>query len=143
MSKANSELPSDCATVLALHEESVAVGKRRRTTGRVRIATEPTTRVESLRHELLGEEVEIERVPMDQIVTEPPQVRQEGEVTVVPVIEEVLFVEKRLVLREEVRIRRKTVATSVEEAVTLRGERLAIEREAVPASSPIPTTQKE
>lgn len=88
----------------------------------MRISTESIERVETLCHVLNGEEVEVERVPRDEVVTTARQVRHDGEVTVVPIFEEVLFVEKRLVLREEVRIRRKTVATPIEEAVTLRSE---------------------
>lgn len=132
MSDAKPQSASYSPVVLPLHEESLSVGKVERTTGRVRIATEPVERVETLRHVLHGEEVEVERVPRDVVVTAAPQVRQEGDVTVVPVVEEVLFVEKRLVLREEVRIRRKAVATAVEETIDLRSERLSIEREAVP-----------
>ncbi len=138
-----SDPATEPSTVLPLHEENVSVGKVMRTTGRVRISTEPIERVETLRHVLHGDEVEVERVPIDEVVAAAPPVRQEGDVTVVPVVEEVLFVEKRLVLREEVRIRRKAVETAVEETVTLRSERLTIEREAVPSPPDHSTTRKE
>ena len=131
------------SAVLPLHDESVSVSKVKRTTGRVRVSTETVQRVETLRHVLEGEEIEIERVPKDEIVTAAPVVRQEGDVTVIPVLEEVLFVEKRLVLREEVRIRRKAVAAPVEESVALRSERLSIERDAVPPAPIKPKPSEE
>ncbi|MCU1257248.1 MAG: hypothetical protein JWO80_133 [Bryobacterales bacterium] len=49
----------------------------------------------------------IERVQVDRIVAEPPVQRQEGDTLVLPVVEEVLVVEKRLMLREEIRITRR------------------------------------
>jgi hypothetical protein len=55
---------------------------------------------------LFSEDVSVERVPVNRIVDALPETRQEGEITVIPVIEEVITVEKRLLLREEVRIRR-------------------------------------
>jgi hypothetical protein len=49
----------------------------------------------------------IERVQVDRIVAEQPMQRQEGDTLVLPVVEEVLVVEKRLMLREEIRITRR------------------------------------
>ena len=46
----------------------------------------------------------MERVAIDQWVDEAPPIRNEGETLVVPVVEEVLVVEKRLRLREEIRL---------------------------------------
>jgi hypothetical protein len=58
-------------------------------------------------HTLYTEEADVRRVPVNRIVTEVPQTRQEGEVTIVPVLEEVLVVEKRLLLKEEIHIVRR------------------------------------
>ena len=49
----------------------------------------------------------VERVPVDQFVDEAPQVRTEGDVTIIPVLEERYVLEKRLVLVEELHIRRE------------------------------------
>jgi hypothetical protein len=46
-------------------------------------------------------------VQIDRIVAEPPVQRQEGDTLILPVVEEVLVVEKRLMLREEIRITRR------------------------------------
>lgn len=53
------------------------------------------------------DEVEVERVRLDQDVDEPPVVRQEGDTLIVPVVEEVLVVSKRYVVREEVRVTKR------------------------------------
>ena len=57
-----------------------------------------------------------------------PQIRTEGDVTIVPVLEEVLVVEKRLVLKEELHIRRRIITETVEVPVTLHKQRAIVER---------------
>src|SRR5581483_12103193 len=63
----------------------------------------------SLANNLFTEEVQVEHIPVNRIVETRPGVRQEGDVTIVPVIEEVITVQKRLLLREEVRVTRTRV----------------------------------
>ena len=58
-----------------------------------------------------------------------------GDLTIVPVVEEVLVVEKRLVLKEELHIRRTSQTELVEVPVTLRKQRAVVERQA-PHTSP-------
>ena len=72
-------------------------------------ATEPdiTRPAETSTDTLFAEEADVRRVPVNRIVSEAPQTRQEGEVTIVPIVEEVLVVEKRLLLKEEIHIVRK------------------------------------
>ena len=55
------------------------------------------------------DEVEVERVRLDQEVDTAPTVRQEGDTLIVPVIEEVLVVTKRYIVREEVRVTKRRV----------------------------------
>jgi uncharacterized protein (TIGR02271 family) len=62
-----------------------------------------------VRHPVSHEEVEVERVPVNRQVDSAPPVREEGEWLIVPVMEEQLIVQRRLVLKEEVRVRRRTV----------------------------------
>jgi hypothetical protein len=56
---------------------------------------------------LLEEAVNVERVPVNRFIDEPAETRQEGDVTIVPVMEEVLVVQRRLMLKEEIRITRR------------------------------------
>jgi hypothetical protein len=46
------------------------------------------------------ETVEIERVATGQPIEAVPPVREQGDVTVIPVVEEILFIEKRFILKE-------------------------------------------
>jgi len=68
------------------------------------------------------------RVPIDRMVDAAPTVRTEGDVTIVPVVEEVVVVEKRLLLKEELHIRRRRTTKDVEIPVTLRKQRAVVER---------------
>ena len=91
---------------IPLYAEEVSIGKRQVVTGRVKVSTVTHSREELVEQLLRKERVEVERVPVGQIVQEVPQVREEGDLTIIPVVEETIFIERRLVLKEEVRIRR-------------------------------------
>ena len=114
--------------VIPLVEETATVGKRQVVTGRVRVQTVTDTIEEVARANVQRETVEVTRVPVDRMVETAPEVRTEGDVTIVPVLEEVLVVEKRLLLKEELHIRRRVEAETVEVPVTLRKQRAVVER---------------
>jgi stress response protein YsnF len=61
-------------------------------------------------------------------VDDVPPVRQEGDVTIVPVVEEILVVERRLVLKEEVRIRRVERSEKYQDEVTLHKQEAVVSR---------------
>lgn len=114
--------------VVALAEEEVRLGKRMVTTGKVRVRTVVDIETELAKATLAGETVEVTRTPVDRIVDQAPGIRVEDDVTIIPVMEEVLIVEKRLVLKEEVRIRRVATTEDVEIPVELRKQHAVIER---------------
>jgi stress response protein YsnF len=127
--KQNNARPAD--TVLTLAQEELQVAKREVVTGRVRVRTVTDTGEEIIRQELLGERVEVQRVPADTLIelgAQPPQVRTEGNVTIIPVLEEVLIVEKRLLLKEELHIIRHSTAALTETPVTVRKQRAVVEQ---------------
>ncbi|WP_262271539.1 YsnF/AvaK domain-containing protein [Microvirga yunnanensis] len=116
--------------VIPVVEETATVSKRQVVTGHVRVRT-VTDAVEELAHaSVQREDVEVTRVPIDRVVETVPEIRTDGDVTIVPVLEEVLVVEKRLVLKEELHIRRRAKTETVEVPVTLRKQRAIVEREA-------------
>jgi stress response protein YsnF len=115
-------------TVIPVVEEKASVVKRPVTSGRVVVKTTVDTEERTLRETLSEEKVDVERVAINRIVDVVPHVRTEGDVTIIPVLEERLVVEKQLVLVEEVRIRRSASAETVEVPVTLRKERATVER---------------
>lgn len=114
---------------IPLVEERLEVGKRQVESGRVKVRVAVDAREEMVSAELARDEVEIRRVPRNVAVTELPGVRLEGETTIIPVVEEQIVVEKRLVLVEEIHVVRRTHKTVEEIPVTLRSEHAEIERE--------------
>jgi stress response protein YsnF len=56
-------------------------------------------------------------------------IRTEGGVTIIPVLEEVLVVEKRLVLKREIRISKRSTSETVKIPVSLRKQRADVERQ--------------
>jgi uncharacterized protein (TIGR02271 family) len=116
------------AIVVPVIEETLRVDKKDVETGRLRITKTVSEREEVVSQPLVHEEVRVERVPIERMIEGPVPVRTEGDTTIVPVIEEVLVVEKRLRLKEEVRITRHRSQKTSPERVTLRREEVNIER---------------
>ena len=114
--------------VISLAEETATIEKRQAITGRVRVQTVTDTLEDVVHGEVRHESVEVTRVPVDRIVDHAPEIRTEGELTIVPVLEEILVVEKRLVLKEELYIRRRATTETAEVPVTLRKQRVVVER---------------
>ena len=78
---------------------------------------------------LKGQEVDVTRVSIGKpVIGELPQVRTEGDTTIVPVFEEVLVVEKRLMLKEELHIRRLANKETVEIPIQLKKQEAKVER---------------
>jgi uncharacterized protein (TIGR02271 family) len=114
--------------VIPLVEETVRVGKREVQGGAVRVRTVVDTVEELARAELRGEKVDVTRVPVDREIDRAPEIRTENGVTVIPIVEEILVVEKRLVLKEELHVRRQETTEIVEVPVTVRRQRAVVER---------------
>lgn len=114
--------------VIPVLDEQLHIEKRTRDSGGVRLRKTVVTRDEVAEAVLQSEDLAIERVAVNRQVPAPPPVRYEGETLVVPVLEEVLVVEKRLVLREELRITRRVRSRRSRRAVPLRRELVAVER---------------
>jgi uncharacterized protein (TIGR02271 family) len=113
---------------IPLAEERVSITKREVETGRLRIQVSVEERQDAVPVELTHDEVEVERVPVNKAVSQLPSVRLEGSTTIIPVVEEVVVVEKRLILVEELHVRRKSVSETREIPVVLRSEQVRIDR---------------
>ena len=114
---------------IPLAEERLIVRKEEVETGRVRVRTLVDETETMVREQLTHAELEIERVPIEMQVDAVPPVREEDGVTVIPVVREVLVVEKKLILTEEVRLRRVTRTEDHAAPVLLKTQRAEIERE--------------
>jgi len=119
----------DSSFVLPISQEQLNVDRRTVQTGSVAIHKTVQEQVQVVDEAIFSEEVNVERVPINQPVDTPPPVRHEGDTLVIPLVEEVLYVEKRLVLREEIHVKKLRRELHDPQQVTLRQEKVEIERQ--------------
>ena len=118
---------SDVERVIPVIAEALHVD-RRTLHGAVRVTKRVHEQPVELDETAREERIVVERVPVGRVVEGPIGIRRDGDVTIVPVLEERLVVEKRLVLVEELHLRHETVTRRVPQRVTLRREELVVER---------------
>ena len=124
--------PDPSTLTLPLYAETLVV-TRRKTHGTVRVSTVTHEHEQLVDEALTHERVEVEHVPIGRTVEAVPPIREEGDTTIFPVVEEVVVVERRLVLKEEIRVRRLRSTERHQEAVRLRTQDAVITRtEAAP-----------
>ena len=126
----NDQVEAGETDVVALVEETARIDKRVVETGRVRVQTRTETIEQVLRETLRSDAVGVTRVPVDRVIVEGdlvPTVRTEDGVTIIPVLEEILVVEKRLVLKEELHLRQTSSVQDVEVPVTLHKQHATVE----------------
>lgn len=116
--------------VIPILEEEATIGKRLADRERVRVRTTVEEREHMLRESVRREDIEIERVPVNREVDAMPAIRTEGDVTVIPIVEERVLVEKVLVLTEELHVRKRARVETVETPVKLRATRAVIDKQA-------------
>lgn len=129
--------------VVPLAREELHVGTRQVDTGRgVRVRKTVNEQVHRIDQALLRDALDVKRVAVDRVVplNEAPLTRQEGDTLIVPVFEEILVVEKRLRITEEIHITRSTRQEQYADTVVLRAERVTIERFDDNADTEVPPT---
>ena len=94
--------------IIPLVAEQILVGKEQVETGRVRLRRETEEAVQRVSVPLTNTRWEVEHVPMEQLVTVQPEIRQVGETIIFPLVEERMVVKRELWLREEVHVRKVT-----------------------------------
>jgi uncharacterized protein (TIGR02271 family) len=114
---------------IPLVEERLVVDKRTVETGRVRIRTVVDEEQVLFKQELRYQNVLVDRVVVDRDVDAPPQVRQDGDLLIIPVVEEYVFVEKRLRLKEELHVRLVEGVGHVADTIPVRRMRAVVERQ--------------
>ncbi len=134
---------NELAEVIQVVEETIRVEKRLVESGRVVVHKTVTERDEVVEILLRQQDLVVERVPIGLVVSEAPQSRQEGDTLIVPILEEVLVVEKRLVLKEELHIRKQSSERMEHQTVRLRSEHVEIEQTGRNASSETVAPQEE
>lgn len=123
------------STTIPIVEERVRVAVRPAPEQRLRIRRRVVSRPELVETPIVHERIDVERVAVDQIIDDIPSAREEGDVLIIPCVEEEVVVQKRLRLREELRIRVVREERTHRETVELRRHELDIDS----AEQPQPT----
>ncbi|RAU83468.1 hypothetical protein DP923_07315 [Pontibacter arcticus] len=74
------------------------------------------------------EEVDVKRVQVNQYVDAVPGVRHEGETMIIPVVREVLVVEKKLMVVEEIHVTKQRIQSNETQRITVLKEEVQINR---------------
>ena len=116
--------------VLPVIDERLVIEKQTRITGRVRISKAVHEREELVDQPLLRQTVQVERVPINRVVEGEVPVRYDGGTMIISVLEEVLVVEKRLMLKEELHVTQHQEEIHQPQRLLLRTEEITVERTA-------------
>jgi len=120
--------PDTGEPVLRLHAEDVTISRRTVAGDTVRIGTVTRERDHHINESLAHVRVEVERVLIGRPIAAVPPIRKEGDTTILSVVEEIIVIERRLILKEEVHIRRVHVAERHQESVVVREQSVEISR---------------
>jgi uncharacterized protein (TIGR02271 family) len=126
--KRDSEHNDSKTTIIPVIQEHITISKEVIDTAKVYIKKRVTEEEQTLNIPLIHEGYEIEHVSINKIVETPPPVRQEGDTVIIPVVREVVVVEKKFELVEEIHmIKTKTSVPHIQD-ITLIKEHVEIER---------------
>ena len=118
----------DPAISVNVLEEQAKVEKKFVEKGKVRIIKKVNEETETVTVPVTSEEATIEKIPVNKIIEKAPQVRYEGDTMIIPVVKEVIVVEKKLMLVEEVHVKKHIIEKQDKRTIPLRKEELIIER---------------
>jgi stress response protein YsnF len=125
-----SSVTEGCEETLQLHAEEAVVGTRLLQGETVRVATVTHVREHVVEVPVAHEIIEVEHVPIGKVVEVAPAIRHEGDVTILPVMEEVevVVIHRRLILKEEIHVRRRQVTETHRETISLRTQTAVVTR---------------
>lgn len=129
------DLSGSETAVLPVVREEVEVTKRREETAKVAVHITPHVRQEVVDVPVTDETVEVERIPMNRLIDAPLPIRYEGDLTIVPVFEEVVVIQKQLILKEEIHIKRRQTVRHEKQTVSLRSEEVHVLRSDTPSQN--------
>ena len=132
----------DVDSSFVLHEEEAEVGKRWEGVGQARFRREVVREQVRADFPLLREEVEHERVPVDENDSGQIETLPDGSISI-PLFEEELVVTRQVVLRERVVIKKHDVTEWQTVEADLRRERLAVDTDDAPEGRVVETAARE
>jgi len=113
--------------VIPVAREEASIARKVVEKGATRVRKVVREKVELIDEPLMHDEIDVEHVVVNRVVDAPQPPREEGDVLIIPVYEEVLTVQRQWVLKEEVRLRRREVQSRHREEVVLREEEALVE----------------
>ena len=134
--------PDNQKLVIPLYADELSINRREVERGGVRVSVPTNTREHVVDEPLTNTRVEVKRIPIGRIVEAAPPVRTEGDTIIIPVMEETIVVERRLILKEEIILRRIYTAGRHRERVSLREQEAVIERQPAEAASSPPSAEE-
>ena len=120
--------PNPETIVVPVIREDWQLHKETHETGTLRVQTLVHDREESINDSLTADTVDVQRIPMNQVVEAAPGVRTEDGVVVISVVEEFAIVPKQLRVVEEIRITRRKTLIPMQEKVSLRAQEVTVQR---------------
>ena len=118
----------DGTIVIPVIAEQVIINKDVVDTAKVHIRKRVIEEQASLNIPLIQEAYQVEYIAVNKLVNEVPPVRQEGDVTIIPVVREVLVIEKHYELVEEIHVIRQRQEVAHVQEIMLKREQVDIER---------------
>jgi stress response protein YsnF len=114
--------------VVPVVSEELHAGAAPVVTGGVRVTKRVHTHDEILEQELRRTHAEVKRVKTDRVVDGPQPARREGATLIVPIVSEILRVEKQWVVTEEIHITQTEQTDRVRQTVPVSREEAQVER---------------
>jgi uncharacterized protein (TIGR02271 family) len=124
----SSQGQGEIVAVLPVIVEEAQIAKRQVETGSVRIHKQVQIVEETVDVPLVRDRVQVERVPIDRFLERPAEAHYRGDTLVIPVMEEIVVVQKRLRLREEIHVTTVREQVRHQELVPLQREQVSITR---------------
>lgn len=114
--------------VIPVIEEYAVIDKEVVETGKVKISKRIKEREQLIDVPLMHEEVSVERVPVNKFMETKPEIRYEGDVMIIPVVEQRVVLQKQLFLTEELHVKRNVIETHHTAEMSLLKEEVDIKR---------------
>ncbi|RYE00600.1 MAG: DUF2382 domain-containing protein [Sphingobacteriales bacterium] len=114
--------------VIPVVQEFLTVEKEVVETGRVNVRKTVREEEADLNIPLVSEHYDVKRVPKSDVYMKPPVPRQEGDTIIVPVVKEILVIEKRYEVTEEVHLTKRVTSTPHVQQITLLKEQVDVTR---------------
>lgn len=124
----NNSAQEELSSKIILIEERMKVDIHHIETGKVSVYKKVISEEVTQQVPLTNEQVEVKHVPFNMYVDTAPAIRYEADTTIISVVKEVLVIEKKLMLIEEIHLIKTAVTVDTPVTETLRREEAEVNR---------------